>query len=389
MKKIFLIFIAIIFSQSIFSQNTITVEVTAKGTDNKDARTMAKRDALEKALGTKIVSQSNLVNMVLTSDQVITSSSGYIVSFDVLDEGPTDDDMYQVHANAVVSLDPLQQDADIVAQLIGGLKFIVLYDPRGLTPKEKEYYEFAYERMNEKLNVMGYERTEASLFKNLVSMLNPADTGKSFMNNMGLYTNSEFIIWLKNIEVTKLGEVAGNPNYSIAMEVKAYDNCNWRNLSTIYFKANNAGLDEKEAWRNAISTSVDNSFDRLMMLFNNDIAKWIHGGSPYELRFFGFTKMDDYDWFDYEDILAEDIDTKEDLDVMKAGDYCVIKMKSLKTRRKFISWAYRATGDVPNFKVHKPSIDIRYGRQFSLSPKADTIPELQAKIDMLKKIREQ
>ncbi len=387
MKKIYLIVFAIILSGSIFAQNTMTVEVTAKGTDAKDARTMAKRDALEKAVGTEIVTNSQMTNMILTSDAIITSSKGYIASFNVIDEGPVDNGtMYQVHATAEVSLDPLQQSADIVAQLIGGLKFIVLYDPRGLTPEELEYYEFAYERMNEKLNVQGYERTEASLFKNLVTMLNPADTGKSFMNNMGLYTNSEFVIWIKNIEVTKQGEVGGIPNYNVAMEIKTFDNCNWRNLGTIYFKDNNAGMDEKEAWRNAISTSVDNSFDRLMMLFNNDIAKWIDRGSPYEIRFYGFAQMDDMDWFDYEDLLVADADTKEDLDVMQSADYYVIKMKSLKTRRNFIRMAYKATREIEDFNA---TIDIKYGRQFSLSPKDKVIAEIKAKQDMLIKINQQ
>ncbi len=373
-------------SGSIFAQNTMTVEVTAKGVDAKDARTMAKRDALEKAVGTEIVTNSQMTNMILTSDAIVTSSKGYIASFNVLDEGIAGDGLYQVHATAEVSLDPLQQSADIVAQLIGGLKFIVLYDPRGLSTEEKEYYEFAYERMNEKLNVQGYERVEASLFKDLTSMLNPADTGKSFMNNMGLYTNSEFVIWIKNIEVTKLGDVGGMPNYSIAMEIKAYDNCNFRNLSTVYFKDNNAGLDEKEAWRNAISSSVDNSFDRFMMLFNNDIARWIDGGSPYELRFYGFDYIDDMDWFDYEDLLIADPDTKEDLDVMQAAEYTVIKMKSLKTRRNFIRMAYKATREITDFSAE---IDIRYGRQFSLTPKNKVIPEIKAKVDMLKKVNQQ
>jgi len=387
MKKIYLILFTILLSGSIFAQNTMTVEVTAKGKNAKDARTMAKRDALEKAVGTEIVTNSQMTNMILTSDAIATSSKGYIASFSVIDERPVDDGkMYQVHATAEVSLDPLQQSADIIAQLIGGLKFIVLYDPRGLTPHELEYYEFAYERMNEKLNVQGYERVEASLFKNLVTMLNPADTGKSFMNNMGLYTNSEFIIWIKNIEVTKQGEVGGIPNYNVAMEVKAYDNCNWRNLSTIYFKDNNAGMDEKEAWRNAISTSVDNSFDRFMMLFNNDIAKWIDQGSPYEIRFYGFNQMDDMDWFDYEDILAADPDTKENLDVLKAKEYYVIKMKSLKTRRNFIRMAFKATKEIENFET---KIDIRYGRQFSITPKGKEIPEIKAKIDMIQKANQQ
>lgn len=387
MKKIYLIILATFFAGSLFAQNIMTVEVTAKGVDAKDARTMAKRAALEKAVGTEIVTQSQMTNMVLTSDQIATSSKGYIASFEVLEEGPTDGGkFYQVKAKADVSLDPLQQSADILAELLGGLKFIVLYDPRGLAPEEKEYYEFAYERMNEKLNVQGYERVEASLFKNLVTMLDPADTGKSFMNNMGLYTNSEFVIWIKNIEVTKLGEVAGNPNYKIAMEVKIFDNCNWRNLGTIYFTDSNAGPDEKGAWRNAISTSVENSFDRLMMLFNNDIAKWIDGGSPYEIRFYGFDHLDDMDWFDYEDLLIADPDTREDLDVMQAAEYSVIKMKSLKTRRNFIRMAYKATREIENFNAE---IDIRYGRQFTLTPKDKEIAEIVAKTNMLKKVNQQ
>ena len=145
-------------------------------------------------------------------------------------------------------------------------------------------------------------------------------------------------------------------------------------------------MDEKEAWRNAISTSVDNSFDRLMMLFNNDIARWIDRGSPYEIRFYGFDEMDDMDWFDYEDILVADPDTKEDLDVMQAAEYTVIKMKSLKTRRNFIRMAYKATKEIEGFDT---KIDIRYGRQFSITPKDKEIPEIKAKVDMLKKVNQQ
>ncbi|MER2490874.1 hypothetical protein [Catenovulum sediminis] len=78
----------------------------------KVALANAKRGAIEQAVGTIIESRTLVENFQMVSDQVFTSASGRLKSFQILEEGKTEDNLYQVTIQAEADVDGLIQQVD-------------------------------------------------------------------------------------------------------------------------------------------------------------------------------------------------------------------------------------------------------------------------------------
>lgn len=391
-KKILTIIILVLSSILVFSQAE-TVEVTGVGfgDNQKKARQDAIDDALRLAVGkvggVQLKSITNVKNFVTLNDAISTRSKGYVKSYDIIKETPLDG-KYEVAISATVSTEAMLEDAKTLANMIGGVNFIVVYDGRKLSEKENEYYDFAYERINEKLNDKGYSRTEASLFGKVIKLVNDAEE-ISYLNKVGLYTNSEFIIQIKKIHVKTVEKAGGLVATQVTMDVKAYDNCNWRNLGTVIFKSDwKIHKDPKFSERDAITDAIDLYFDRLMLQFNKDIGRWVENGAPYEVRFYGF-KLSDDDFYDYADLLLEDPDNVGEPDVVGVGNYYRVVFHSKKSTYKFGRLAYKSAKAVANIKTQMPTTRIKYKRQFSLTPQDVIPPEIKAKMEVLSKMKGQ
>ncbi|KMT65590.1 hypothetical protein [Catenovulum maritimum] len=72
----------------------------------------AKRAAIEQAVGTIIESRTLVENFQMVSDQVLTSASGRLKSFQVIKEGKTPDNIYEVTIQAEADVDELIQEVD-------------------------------------------------------------------------------------------------------------------------------------------------------------------------------------------------------------------------------------------------------------------------------------
>ncbi len=391
MKKITLLFIsAFFFSLLSFAQNSEVVEVKGVGfgSDSKKARQDAIDDALRMAVarvvGTHVTSKTSVKNAVTLEDAIATRSKGYVRNYEVLSETPLNN-KYEVTIKADVSLEPVIEDAKVLAEMIGGVNFIVIYDPRDFTEQEKWIYDYAYERMNEKLNDKGYERTEARLYNEAVSFANTTNN-INYLSTVGLYTNSEFIIQIKEIHFKVEDKQGGLKSAQVTMDMKTYDNCNFRNLGSVEFKGDwKIRKDEKFAIRDAVSDAIDLWFDRLMLQFNNDIGKWVTSGAPYEVRFYGFTVTDD-DFYDYADLIIDDPDNVGDPDVVGVGDYYRIVFRSKKSTFKFGRLSYKKAKEVDGLKTQVPTTRIKYKRQFSLTPRDTIPPEIKEKMEKLKRL---
>ncbi|EWH11596.1 hypothetical protein DS2_03770 [Catenovulum agarivorans DS-2] len=72
----------------------------------------AKRAAIEQAVGTIIESRTLVENFQMVSDQVMTSASGRLKNYRVLQEGKTDDGLYEVTIQAEADVDELINQVD-------------------------------------------------------------------------------------------------------------------------------------------------------------------------------------------------------------------------------------------------------------------------------------
>jgi hypothetical protein len=392
MKHLFLITIIIFTSLFAYSQEeTVEVKGVGFGTDKKKAREDAIQDALRQAVaqvgGVHLKSSTEVQNFVTLNDAISTRADGYVKSSTVLEETPFPD-KYEVKVRATVSLAPMVEDAKTLSEMVGGVNFIVVYDARSLTPAQKVYYDFAYERMNEKLNDKGYSRTEAALFAKAVTFTNNTNEIE-YLSQVAMYTNSEFVIQIKDI-ILKTEEKAGGLWATQAtMDVKAFDGCNWRNLGTVIFKGDTKVQKDKQfAEREAIADAVDLGFDRLMLQFNTDIGSWVDGGAPYELRFYSFT-LDDLDFIEFVDLLIKDTNTVGEPQMTTVYQYFKLVLRSKNSQFGVFKLVLKSAVAIENFKTQSPSREILYGRQMSITPKGVKNAEIEAKKEILSKIKAQ
>lgn len=114
MIKVFsLVFAAIVFCapQTIFAQEeNILSEGMGEGANAAEALMAAKRDAIEKGIGTILLSQTEIENFQVKRDQIITKTIGAVKSFEKISEGKTSDGLFQVKIKAVLSRSAMRED---------------------------------------------------------------------------------------------------------------------------------------------------------------------------------------------------------------------------------------------------------------------------------------
>jgi|WetSurMetagenome_2_1015567.scaffolds.fasta_scaffold00209_15 hypothetical protein len=97
---------AICFAQD----DNIVAEGDGLGANPDEALLAAKRNAIEKGIGTVLVSQTEIENFQLKKDQVITKTTGAVKSYDKISEGKTSDGLYEVKIKAVLSKNAMRED---------------------------------------------------------------------------------------------------------------------------------------------------------------------------------------------------------------------------------------------------------------------------------------
>jgi hypothetical protein len=104
MNKRFLYFLIIAMFLPVLFADLENYEVTAegRGTDMETAVRAAQKNAVEKALGVYIRSESKVKNYMSENDEVISKSSGFVKSYEVLDSKQDEDGMWSVRISALV-----------------------------------------------------------------------------------------------------------------------------------------------------------------------------------------------------------------------------------------------------------------------------------------------
>ncbi len=88
----------------------ITVTVDGLGLNKDDALLQAKRTAVEKGIGTVLISQTEVENFEVKKDIILTQTTGAVKHYDILNEEKQSDGAYFVKIKAVVSLDSIKAD---------------------------------------------------------------------------------------------------------------------------------------------------------------------------------------------------------------------------------------------------------------------------------------
>ena len=84
----------------------------------EQAKKAALREAVEEAMGTLISAQTRVHNFAVIEDHILSRTEGYVRRFEVVEQGPVDENTYQVNIEAVVSLGQLHEQLEALNLLI-------------------------------------------------------------------------------------------------------------------------------------------------------------------------------------------------------------------------------------------------------------------------------
>ena len=90
--------------------NDITVQAEGFGISKKDALLQAKRNAVEKGIGTILISHTEINNFELQKDIILSRTIGSVKQYDILKEDTESDGSIFIRINALVSLASIKAD---------------------------------------------------------------------------------------------------------------------------------------------------------------------------------------------------------------------------------------------------------------------------------------
>lgn len=375
-KQMILSFFIVLIAISILAQTT--VEVKGVGVDRNGAIEDAKRAAIEQALGTTVSSESQMQNFMLVKDVISTKTAGYLTSYTIKNEVPYPD-RYEVTITAVVSESGLKADAKSLAQSLGGLRFVVIFDPRKITNKvDSVSYNYCYEKANEFLSRSKYRHVEKESFDNLKAdaiKLSDKDTSSmTFAQNLAFIADGEIIIKIENIILKEEPKALNSNTVKAIIDMKIYDNCTGEALGNAEGTSDEkiVTVTDEEALRNIIAEAANRAMEKAMFLAKSYFSDWVNNGTIYELRFYGI----DEDMFD-------DITIELEKDALYGGqaDYKITNnfMRALISFKLPPTEMRRIVRTISEKQGEKLETKVSYGRQYSFAPKNVEVREAAIK----------
>lgn len=114
MKKTFVAIAGflLLLSAAVYADDdeTIIAEGSGEGANAEEALLAAKRNAIEKGIGTILLSQTEIENFQVKRDQIITKTLGSVKSYEKISEGKTSGGYFEVTIKAVLSRSSINQD---------------------------------------------------------------------------------------------------------------------------------------------------------------------------------------------------------------------------------------------------------------------------------------
>ncbi len=385
MKKI--VYTIVFFSIfSFFISNGYSQEkvVEAKGTGvvRDDALHDALRNAVSQAVGVALSSQTEVENFMIIKDAISTNTTGYIQSYEVLNETKLQNG-YELTVSATVSLSPLKADAQLLAKQIGGVRFLVMFDKRKVAPQDVGNFEYAVDKVNGYLSEKKYRYIEKSRFDRLqeeaLGIMKSTDTSTmSFVQKLGMMSGAQFIILIDDIRKSEKSEMfETRKTTKVVVEARVYDNCTAEGLGTVMLESDwNSGAGDDASVIGSIDQAIGNGFQKVLATFNSYIGDWVNNGAPYELRFYQVGTFRDFR--DLRNSIKEASDFGGQLQITSVNDYTRLNatFKDLPDDVAFEILDYADA--IPSFKDKKLDVLLIYGRQISFAPHNVVIPDIES-----------
>jgi hypothetical protein len=259
-----------------------------------------------------------------------------------------------------------------------------MYDARKVKPEEKQYYDYAVERINEYLAERKYryiEKERASqLLKEAEGIYQNSETNQeTYVQNIGMKADAQFIILISNISTSSRSEAFDTRTSSkVIIEAKAYDNCTAEGLGTISLESDwKNGVDQKSTMYDGIKEASGLGLTKLLYLFNSYIGNWVNNGTPFELRFYSIGTFRDFR--ELRNKMLTDTHFGGQIEIVSFDNYTKLNL-TYKDRPDELAYKILDFADaIPEFKAKVLDVKLIYGRQINFAPQKVKVPELDIK----------
>lgn len=371
MFRFVLIFILTIFSFSSYCQDIILVKTKGVGIDRKDAIQDALRNAVSEGIGVSIKSQSQVENYVLISDAISSSSKGYIKKYEIVGEAKLRD-QYEISILAEVTKSSLEADFNLLAKLIGGVRFLTIIDPNISDQKHLETLNKSIDLIHQNISKKGSRYIDKNRFE-LINhqarkMFENTKESINYVQQLGLMTDAQFVILLTNVQSQEVkGRFDIRRGNETSFEAKIIDNCTAEGLGSIRFNV-------QESTNQQFENEINKKFDSLFSIFTNYIGSWTQNGTPYELRFYNMGSFRDFRSF--RKAIKANPSFGGDIELVSVFNYTKINCTFKKQSDDLADIILDISDEIPNFNTLKIDVKKIYGRQISFAPQNYIIPEV-------------
>jgi len=378
-RNILTIIICIFIGFELLAQS-VNVTATGVGQRRDDALQDALRQAVSQGAGVALQSETRVENFAVISDAIATNTKGYISSYEILKQTPLRD-RFEIIINAVVTTEAIKADFQLLAQSVGGIRFLVMYDPRNLKEDEIAEYDLAVEKINQQLASKKYRYIEKSRFDQLrreaMNMMQDIDTNQiSYVQQLGIMADAQFIIQVSGINVSSRSEAFETRTASrVSIVTKAYDNCTAEGLGTVSLDSEwKSSRNSSDAKRSGISEAVERSIDQLLEKFTAYIGDWVNNGTPFELRFYQTGTFRDFR--DLRNKLRAEPAFGGQMEITSVNNYTRLNCTFRKRADDLADKILDISDEIPTLAAKRLDVKFIYGRQINFAPSDFIVPNL-------------
>lgn len=379
MKKYIAYIILSFFTLNIIAQDISEVESKGVGINKNDALQDALRNAVGQAVGVALRSETRVENYMIISDAIATNTSGYINSYNILSEIPFPN-RFEVKVSAKVSTSPMKADFQLLSKSIGGVRFLVMPDPKHAKDKNAVDYDYAVQKINSYLAEKKYRYVEKARFESLrkeaTNLFQESNSEVNYAQQLAVLADAQFLIVISEINTsTVMGAFDIPRGTKVSLVAKAYDNCTGEGLGTIILESNSKpDSDLTNGFRSAIDEAVNNGFDNLLLTFTSYIGSWVNNGTPFELRFYNTGTYRDFR--DLRQKLKDDSNFGGDLEITSAYNYTKLNATFKNKADEMADRVLDASDAIPAMAAKRLDVKLIFGRQISFAPQNYIIPNL-------------
>lgn len=381
MAKHFITLLLLLSYNFSFSQNAREVEAKGVGITREDALQDALRNAVGQAVGVALRSETTVENFMVVSDAISSNTTGYIKNYTIVRETPLAN-RFEITVKANVTTQSLQADFQLLSRAVGGVRFLVMVDPKETKGPNATDLQNAADRINSFLAQRQYRYVDKTRFESLrresMNMMEDSNSSLSYVQHLGIMSDAQFIIVLSELSSsTVMGAFDIPRGNRVSFLAKAYDNCTGEGLGTLVLESTSNGSNHANganSMRAAIDEAVELGFPKLLGMFTSYIGSWVNNGTPFELRFYNIGTFRDFRTL--RNKLKQDKSFGGDLQITSVNNYtrltCTFKSRADDLADKILD----IVDEIPSMQKHVLDVKMIYGRQINFAPQSYIIPNL-------------